>query len=71
MKTSTRFNGSGYYDPTAEAMFEKEKEEESERRRDEQVQKVIGNALSILKRNDLHLVNRLEVLDERTGKRYK
>lgn len=71
MKTSTRFNGVGCYDPTAEAMFKNVKEEEKEQRRDEQVQKVISKALSILKRNDLYLMNRLEVLDEKTGKKYK
>ncbi|MDN6397687.1 MAG: hypothetical protein L0J75_01470 [Alkalibacterium sp.] len=71
MKTSTRFNGVGCYDPTAEAMFENEKEEEKKQRRDQQVQKVIGKALSILNRNDLYLMNRLEILDKKTGKKYK
>lgn len=73
--TDNSHNGSGYYDPTVAEMFKREREqkaiEDKQKRRNNQVRAVINNSLALLSRNDLKLLNRMEIEDKQTGRVYK
>lgn len=75
MSGSTYRNGAGYYDPTVAEMFKREDKQkvidDKQKRRDKQVRAVISNSLALLSRNDLKLMNRMVVKDNKTGKVYE
>lgn len=66
-------NGSGYYDPTATKVIEKENAAEKARQkaRNKQVHDTIQEIKNMLKEKDLELVGRIVLKDKKTNKKYK
>lgn len=64
-------NGSGLPDPTAAKAIDNETKQKKQDQRDQFVKSKIGECLSLLNKHGLRSVERLEILDTKTGKVYK
>lgn len=66
-------NGSGYYDPTATEVLEKESKNEKAtiKARNKEIHDTLQEIKNILKDRDLELIGRIALKDKRTNKKYK
>lgn len=64
-------NGSGYADPVPAKVIDKQIKQSKQIKRDIQVNNAIARSLSVLKKNDLILTERMIIKDLKTNKIYK